>query len=196
MAQACPPGSALVLLHSWARAAPPPFTESCPPQAPPCNWGPPGGALPSCEPEAPGGPILQGPGKVARPSVGSQRVGHNLATQQQPARPQGCCVLHAGRDGTLWAPDTPSGGSHLCCPQDWGRAGTGARTPHRTISDMPWESLLHSLDVSSGFGLGGCLSPCRLGDLLVADKYQPPYQVGPHCDLSERAFLLLSRSVG
>lgn len=45
VAQACLPGSALVLPHSWARAAPPPFTESCPPRALPI-WGPPGGALP------------------------------------------------------------------------------------------------------------------------------------------------------
>ena len=67
---------------------------------------------------------------------------------------------------------------------------------HPTAQSLTCLGNHFTVDVSSGFGLGGCLSPCRLGDLLVADKYQLPYQIGPHCDLSERAFLLLSRSVG
>ena len=99
------------------------------------------------EPEAPGSPILQGPGKVARPSVGSQRVRHNVTTQQQPARPQGCCALHTGGDRhpRRGQPPLPSTGlwgtgTALC-------SGPRGRTPHRTVSDMPRESFLHSLDV-------------------------------------------------
>uniref|UniRef100_A0A8C2NEB7 THAP4-like heme-binding domain-containing protein n=1 Tax=Capra hircus TaxID=9925 RepID=A0A8C2NEB7_CAPHI len=88
-----------------------------------------------------------GPGKVARPSVGSQRVRHNVTTQQQPARPQGCCALHTGGDRhpRRGQPPLPSTGlwgtgTALC-------SGPRGRTPHRTVSDMPRESFLHSLDV-------------------------------------------------
>lgn len=96
----------------------------------------------------------------------------------------------------MWAPDTPSGDSPLCRPQDHG--GQAQVHGHPTTQSLTRLGNHFSIVWMSGpdFGLGGCLSACRLGDLLVADKYQPPYQVGPHCDLSGPAFLLLSRSVG
>lgn len=98
------------------------------------------------EPEAPGGPILQGPGKVARPSAGSQsrtQLSNTTATSKAPgllcpARWQRRCLVGT-RHPLGGQPPLPSTGPW------W--AGTGARTPHHTISDTPWESFLHSLDV-------------------------------------------------
>ena len=145
VAQACPPGPALVLPHGWARAAPPPFAESCPPRAPPSM-----GLCRGHESEAPGGPILQSPGKVARPPVGSQ----SQTQQSQTARPQGCCILQAGGDRHLQGAATSAvhrtGGRHsLILWAPWMDAPPHTLTCLGNQFSMVWTS-------SPDFGLGGC----------------------------------------
>lgn len=100
--------------------------------------------------QAPGGPILQSPGKVARPPVGSQ----SQTQQSQTARPQGCCILQAGGDRHLQGAATSAvhrtGGRHsLILWAPWTDAPPHTLTCLGNQFSMVWTS-------SPDFGLGGC----------------------------------------
>ena len=104
------------------------------------------------EPEAPGGPILQSPGKVARLPVGSQ----SQTQQSQTARPQGRCVLQAGGDRHLLQRAATS-----AVHRTGGQAQPDLLGPmdrHRTTHTLTCLGNQFSMVWTSGpdFGLGGC----------------------------------------